>query len=237
VLNEAEMPEERAGPVLMFLSDKDDNFRAGNLTGFAKFQNASGEIEVSVGKKPPVQSCDGDGTIYESEDEGNHVLFGYNGKYPATLNATVAISQSDREWRGFLEVFSFGVAGNDTYEEDVQNGSAIKTLSVRTGAIFGSEIKKIEFEATVKQVMSCRHHLDDAQADDIYILLTDGALKKVNGTQLFDDGVAAEDLEFEDIVDEYDGEEGTEKYLGGFCVYGKKCCVFGSSGLYVADLE
>ena len=36
---------------------------------------------------------------------------------------------------------------------------------------------------------------------------------------------------------EDDESEEDEKYLGGFAVFGKKMVVYGSKGLYVADLE
>jgi len=238
VLNEAEMPEERAGPVLMIISNKNDVFRGGNTTGFAIFKNATSEIEISLEDKSKFFSLDGDGTLYDNKDDGIHELFGYNARSSAAVNATVALTEG--KVAGNYPTFSNrSVAGNEAYQADVDQGRAITTLSIRKSEnkSLGNEIKKLEFEVPVKQVMSCRHHLDDAEADDVYILLCDGHLKKVNGTQLFDEEVAAEDLEMEDIVDEYDGEEETEKYLGGFAVYGKRCVVFGSSGLYVADLE
>jgi len=226
----------------MILSQEGDGFTSGNLSGYARFKNVTSEVKVSLDEKKTYYSMDGDGTLYANKDEGTHEVFGYNADSSASVNATVAVSQGT-VFRNYPQVFLKSIASNEDYQADVDGGRAEKTLSIRTGAENGSngrmgdEIKKLEFETSVKQVMSCRHHLDDAEADDIYILLSDGNIKRVNGTQLFDDGVAAEDLEMEDIVVEYEGDEEGEKYLGGFAVYGKRCVVFGSSGLYVADLE
>ena len=53
-------------------------------------------------------------------------------------------------------------------------------MSVRKGAGIGDEVRMLEFDAPVKQVISCRHHTGgEAEADDIYVLLCDGDLLKV----------------------------------------------------------
>ena len=62
---------------------------------------------------------------------------------------------------------------------------------------------------------------------------------QVNGAKLFDASIENDDLEMEDIDLEIEDDESDEdeKYLGGFAVFGKKMVIYGSKGLYVADLE
>ena len=60
-----------------------------------------------------------------------------------------------------------------------------------------------------------------------------------NGTQLFDKDIGNDDLEEEQVLDYYpediDDSE-TQKYIGGFAVYENKVVIYGSDGLYIADV-
>ena len=99
----------------------------------------------------------------------------------------------------------------------------------------------MEFKSPVKQVMSCRHHEGDAEADKIYIMLWNGNLYKVTGNMLSDVSVAddALDLKIAVKMEDYDDEDPDDDDFGefrGFCVYGKKICIYGNDGLFIADV-
>ena len=58
-----------------------------------------------------------------------------------------------------------------------------------------------------------------------------------NGTQLFDRDIGNDDLEEEQVLDYYPEDiDDSEKYLGGFAVYENKVVIYGSEGLYIADV-
>ena len=58
-----------------------------------------------------------------------------------------------------------------------------------------------------------------------------------NGTQLFDWDIGNDELEVEQVLEYYAEDiDESEKYLGGFAVYENKVVLYGSDGLYVADV-
>ena len=73
----------------------------------------------------------------------------------------------------------------------------------------------------------------------MYTLIQLSIFIQYNGTQLFDKDIGNDDLEEEQVLDYYpediDDSE-TEKYLGGFAVYENKVVIYGSDGLYIADV-
>ena len=52
---------------------------------------------------------------------------------------------------------------DDEYENLIEDGTSEKTLKVMNSQ--SKQIRELEFTHPVKQVMSCRHHQDDAKAD------------------------------------------------------------------------
>merc|ERR1711918_151300 len=52
----------------------------------------------------------------------------------------------------------------------------------------------------VKQIMSCRHHDGDAEADDIYIMLWSGIVYRVNGSKLADESIDNDALGMEVVA-------------------------------------
>ena len=125
---------------------------------------------------------DGDGSLHSDKEEGNFHVLCYNPDTEARLVSTVALCEnSNHKFRKYYSIDSFVIADNETYESNI--GAAVRTLSIRKGdrGKLGKEIKKLAFAAPVKQVISCRHHTGgDAEQDDIYVLLCDGDLFKVN---------------------------------------------------------
>jgi len=102
------------------------------------------------------------------------------------------------------------------------------------------QIRELEFSHPVKQVMSCRHHQDNAKADKIYIMLWNGAVYSVTGNMLMDESVSDDALDLKlaverNVVDEEDDDEQGE--LRGFCVYNNKIVIYGNDGLMIGTLS
>merc|ERR1712212_1192648 len=110
---------------------------------------------------------------------------------------------------------------------------------LKTAKLQAKKIRTLEFKSPVKQVMSCRHHEGDAATDKIYILLWDGNLYSVTGAMLMDPEIEDKALDLKIAVkDEDDGsdDEDEKGEYNGFCVFGKKICVYGNDGLFTADV-
>ena len=178
------MPNEVAGAVLAIFNNTghDFSFCAYSSQGSAYFKEVKTSFSLfnnSPSKIPANFSIDGDGTLHASKDAGDNPVLMYNAKTEARVVSTVAVFEYGK-FRNFNQVNSLVIADNQTYEDNIQ--AAEKTLSVRKGKLgeLGREVRKLEFEAPVKQVISCRHHTGgDAEQDDIYVLLCDGDLFKV----------------------------------------------------------
>ena len=254
IIASRKMPEETAGAVLMIMNitGVPHSFYAYSAKGWTMFKEVTSNISIEESCTNGANfSVDGDGTLHSGKEEGDMPALQYNATTEARVVRTVAITEGD-EFGNFNKVFNFVIPYNESNID-----TAVTTLSVRKGAGLGEEVRLLEFDAPVKQVISCRHHTG-GEADDIYVLLCDGDLLKVhtnysffrctytliqfvqyNGTQLFDRAIGNDDLEEEQVLDYYpddiDDSE-TEKYLGGFAVYENKVAIYGSDGLYVADV-
>lgn len=185
-VNTSKMPDGVSGAVLVIMNNtgNDFSFCAYSSLGSAYFKEVTTSFSLLRDPNPAVAnySVDGDGTFHDSKDEGDNQVLSYNAKTEARVVSTVAVFECSQKLRNFNDVFCFVIADNEAYESNIQ--AAEKTLSIRKGLrankTSGKEVKKLEFEAPVKQVISCRHHTGgDAEQDDIYVLLCDGDLFKV----------------------------------------------------------
>ena len=177
ILQNGSMPEEVSGAVLVigYIPTEDPAFSAYTSKGNTVFRNVTTEMSIHHTKTDSSDySVDGDGTFYTSRDEGDHGVLCYNCNAEARLIATIGIGQNDKDIKGYKVVFAYAIADNEAYEENMERGAVEKILLVRSSS---GEVRKLEFDAPVKQVISCRHH-PEAQCDDIYILLCQGGLKK-----------------------------------------------------------
>merc|ERR1712025_1269504 len=106
----------------------------------------------------------------------------------------------------------------------------------------GAIVRQVEFNYPVKQIMSCRHHDGDAEADDIYIMLWSGIVYKVNGSKLADESVDNSALGMVEVAKSGsaegsdDEDEDDRGEFRGFSVFNNKICVYGNDGLFTADV-
>ena len=75
------------------------------------------------------------------------------------------------------QVFAYSI-NDDEYANLIEEGTADNSLKIFCPN--NKLIRTLEFKSPVKQIMSCRHHEGDAEADKIYILLWNGMLYKVS---------------------------------------------------------
>ena len=179
ILKSGSMPGKISGAVLSIgcIASSDPSFLASSSKGKAYFHDVTTEMRVTKTVTDVANySVDGDGTFHTNR-EGDHGLLCYNPDTEARLIATIGIGQEDHVFKDYKKVVSYAIADNEAYEENMDRGAVEKTLLVRNHTS-GKEIRKLEFDAPVKQVISCRHHAKE-EIDDIYILLCQGGLKKV----------------------------------------------------------
>merc|ERR1711992_322839 len=129
-------------------------------------------------------SVDGDGTFHKKKGSGDYDVIQFNARTPSKVVATVGC-EFGKKLGNYEEVLAYAIV-DDEYENLVEDGTADKKFTVFNK---GSTVREIEFKSPVKQIMSCRHHDGDAEADDIYIMLWSGIVYKVNGSKLADDSV------------------------------------------------
>merc|ERR1712121_225336 len=186
-------------------------------------------------------SVDGDGTFHKKKGSGDYDVIQFNARTPSKVVATVGCVFG-KKVGNYEEVLAYAIV-DDEYENLVEDGTADKKFTVFNK---GSTVRQIEFKSPVKQIMSCRHHDGDAEADDIYIMLWSGIVYKVSGSKLADDSIDNDALGMEIVakakgVDvEDDGNDDDDDDRGefrGFCVYKNKICVYGNDGLFTADIK
>jgi len=181
-------------------------------------------------------SFDGDGTFHKKKGAGDYDVIQYDARTPSRIVATCAIEFGNKvKDKNFEQVLAYSVIHQD-YENLIEEGTAENALKV-----FNSKkkiIRDLEFKSPVKQVMSCRHHEGDAETDKIYILLWNGMLYSVTGAMLMDPDVADGALDLKvAVMEEDDEDEDDDKgEYKGFCVFGKKICIYGNDGLFTADV-
>lgn len=183
-------------------------------------------------------SLDGDGTFMRKKGAGDYKVIQYDSRTPNRVVATCALEFGKKK-DDLEEVMAYAVV-DEEYENLIEEGTAAKSLQVFNSS--SKLLRELEFNSPVKQVMSCRHHEGEAKADIIYILLWNGALYKVTGSQLMDTAVENDKLDLKIAVTkpsdndgDDDSDDDDEGEYGGFCVFGKKLCIYGNDGLYTAD--
>jgi len=183
-------------------------------------------------------SVDGDGTFHKKKGSGDFDVIQFNARTPSKVAATCGM-EFGRKVGKYEEVLAYAIV-DDEYENLVEDGTADKKFSVFSK---GSTVREIEFKSPVKQIMSCRHHDGDAEADDIYIMLWSGIVYRVNGSKLADESIDNDALGMEVVAKAESSEEGNDEddddrgEFRGFCVYKNKICVYGNDGLFAADVK
>eukprot|EP00092_Neocalanus_flemingeri_P069754 GFUD01085540.1.p1 GENE.GFUD01085540.1~~GFUD01085540.1.p1 ORF type:complete len:327 (-),score=109.76 GFUD01085540.1:125-1105(-) len=180
-------------------------------------------------------SFDGDGTFHKKKGAGDYNVIQYDARTPSKIVATCAI-EFGKKVKNFEQVFVYAVV-DDEYENLIEEGTAENAIIVFNDS--SKKIRTLEFKSPVKQVMSCRHHEGDAETDKIYILLWNGMLYKCTGAMLMDPEVANGALDLKvAVMEEDDEDEDDDKgEYKGFCVFGKKICIYGNDGLFTADVK
>merc|ERR1712002_1439476 len=180
-------------------------------------------------------SFDGDGTFHKKKGAGDYNVIQYDARTPTKAVATCAIEFGSKV-KDLEQVFAYAVI-DDEYANMIEEGTAENSIQVFNSA--SKKIRTLEFKSPVKQVMSCRHHEGDAEVDKVYILLWDGNLYSVTGAMLMDPEIEDKALDLKIAVkdeDEGSDDEDEKGEYSGFCVFGKKICVYGNDGLFTADV-
>merc|ERR1712183_519512 len=179
-------------------------------------------------------SFDGDGTFHKKKGAGDYNVIQYDCRTPTAVVATCAM-EFGKKVKNFEQVFAYAVI-DDEYENLIEEGTAENSIQIFNAS--SKKIRTLEFKSPVKQIMSCRHHEGEAETDKIYMLLWNGMLYKVTGNMLMDPEVANDALDLEvAVMEEDDDEEDDDKgEYRGFCVFGKKICIYGNDGLFTAEV-
>merc|ERR1712241_1620970 len=180
-------------------------------------------------------SFDGDGTFHKKKGAGDYNVIQYDCRTPSKCVATCAI-EFGAKVKDYEQVHAYAVI-DDEYANMIEEGTAENSIQVFNSG--SKKIRTLEFKSPVKQVMSCRHHEGDAAADKIYIMLWDGNLYSVTGAMLMDPEVEDKALDLKLVVkDEDDGSDSDDEKgeYNGFCVFGKKICIYGNDGHFTADV-
>jgi len=182
-------------------------------------------------------SFDGDGTFHKKKGAGDYNVIQYDCRTPSKCVATCAI-EFGAKVKDYEQVHAYAVI-DDEYANMIEEGTSENSLQVFNSS--SKKIRTLKFKSAVKQVMSCRHHEGDAAADKIYILCWDGNLHSCTGNMLMDPEIEDKDLDLklavkDDDDDDDDDEEKEKGEYNGFCVFGKKICIYGNDGLYTADV-
>merc|ERR1711936_109011 len=182
-------------------------------------------------------SVDGDGTFHKKKGSGDYDCIQFNARTPSRVVATCAM-EFGKKVGNYEEVLAYAII-DDEYENLVEDGTADKKFKVLNN---GREVRNIEFKAPVKQIMSCRHH-EVGSSDDVYILLWNGSIYRINGSKLADPNVEDGSLGMELVTkqddDQDDGSDDDDDRgeFRGFCVYNKRICVYGNDGLFTAVIQ
>jgi len=183
-------------------------------------------------------SYDGDGTFHRKMGAGDYKVIQFDGRTPSRVVATVGL-EFGKKLKNYEQVHVYAVV-DDEYENLIEDGTAEKTLQVMNQQ--SKKIRELNFNSPVKQVMSCRHHHDDAENDKIYIMLWNGQIFSVTGNMLADESVSDDALDLKLAVQkqndtDVDDDDDDQGELRGFCVYGKKIIIYGNDGLMIGDIQ
>jgi len=183
-------------------------------------------------------SVDGDGTFHRRQGAGDYKVIQFDGRTPSRVVGTIGLEFGKKPKDSEYEQVHVYAVTDEEYENLIEDGTSEKTLKVMNAQ--AKQIRELEFSHPVKQVMSCRHHQDNAKADKIYIMLWNGAVYSVTGNMLMDESVSDDALDLKlaverNVVDEEDDDEQGE--LRGFCVYNNKIVIYGNDGLMIGTLS
>ena len=100
---------------------------------------------------------DSDGTFLEERGTGEYEVSQYDCKNATAATATFRLKfVEDRQRGGFSKVLAYATF-DETYERIIEDGDSDKHLVVVCSR--NVTIRTLKFDATVRQVQSCRHHL------------------------------------------------------------------------------
>merc|ERR1711945_66364 len=182
-------------------------------------------------------SVDGDGTFHKKKGSGDYDCIQFNARTPSRVVATCAM-EFGRKIGNYEEVLAYAII-DDEYENLVEDGTADKSFVVFSN---GRQVRQMQFKSPVKQIMSCRHH-EVGSSDDIYILLWNGSIYRINASKLADPDVEDASLgmvlvtKSEDNDDGSDSDDDDRGEFRGFCVYNNRICVYGNDGLFAANIQ
>jgi len=225
----------RKGKILAIVNRSKYSIYAHTEAGSTSFSHATTDFRKgNFSASSANYSLDGDGTFLRKKGSGDYKVIQYDSRTPNKVVATCAVEFGKKK-DDLEEVMAYAVV-DEEYENLIEEGTAAKSLQVFNSS--NKQLRELEFNSPVKQVMSCRHH-EGAKADTIYILLWNGTLYKVTGSQLMDSAIANDKLDLKVAVtkasDDDDDDDDDQGEYGGFCVFGKKLCIYGNDGLYTAD--
>lgn len=235
----------RKGEILVIANRSKYSIYAYTTMGSTSFSHATSDFKKgNFSTSSANYSFDGDGTFHTRKGSGDHAVIQFDGRTPSRVVASVAVEFGKVvKNSNYEQVFVYAVI-DEQYENLIEEGTAETTLEIRTSS---GKKKMINFEKPVKQVMSCRHHIGEAEADHIYIMLWNGSLYRCTGKMLSDPEVDEKALDLKLIVsprddpavdndDDDSDDDDDDGEFRGFCVYGKKIVMYGNDGLFTADV-
>jgi len=231
----------RKGKILAIVNRSKYSIYAHTCGGSTSFSHATTDFRKgNFSTNTANYSLDGDGSFMRKKGAGDYNVTQYDARTPSRVNATCAM-EFGKKVKNYEQVFAYAVI-DEEYENLIEEGTAENSIQVFNAST--KLLRTLEFKSPVKQIMSCRHHEGDAEADKIYMLLWNGTLYKVTGSKLMDPDVKNEDLDLKVAVlpvdkddDDDDDDDDDQGEYAGFCVYGKKICIYGNDGLYTADVS
>merc|ERR1711970_312475 len=227
--------EKRKGKIFTISNRNKYSIYAHTAGGSTSFSHATTDFRKgNFSTASANYSFDGDGTFHKKKGAGDYNVIQYDGRTPTAVVATCAM-EFGKKVKNFEQVFAYAVI-DDEYENLIEEGTAENSIQIFNAS--SKKIRTLEFKSPVKQIMSCRHHKGEAETDKIYMLLWNGMLYKVTGNMLMDPEVANDALDLEvAVMEEDDNEEDDDKgEYRGFCVFGKKICIYGNDGLFTAEV-
>merc|ERR1712083_1084105 len=218
--------EKRKGKIFTISNRNKYSIFAYSSSGSTSFSHATTDFRKgNFSTASANYSYDGDGTFHKKKGAGDYNVIQYDARTPTKAVATCAIEFGSKV-KDLEQVFAYAVI-DEEYANMIEEGTAENSIQVfNAGA---KKIRTLEFKSPVKQVMSCRHHEGDAATDKIYILLWDGNLYSVTGAMLMDPEIEDKALDLKIAVkdeDEGSDDEDEKGEYNGFCVFGKKICVY-----------
>merc|ERR1712064_149905 len=224
--------------------DDADNqiFYAGDAAGNLYTVNKKGNVV----KTTSIPERKGDIHIIANKDKYQIYLYTTKGSQSLSHtttdfrkgNFTTCAMEFGRKIGNYEEVLAYAII-DDEYENLVEDGTADKSFVVFSN---GRQVRQMQFKSPVKQIMSCRHH-EVGSSDDIYILLWNGSIYRINASKLADPDVEDASLgmvlvtKSEDNDDGSDSDDDDRGEFRGFCVYNNRICVYGNDGLFAANIQ